>query len=40
MNVWTGFSWLRIGTVAGFREHSNEFSCFIIGGEFLNLLTF
>jgi hypothetical protein len=25
----TGFSWLRIGPVAGFREHGNEPSCSI-----------
>jgi hypothetical protein len=26
MRVWTGFSWLRIETVAGSCEHGNEYS--------------
>jgi hypothetical protein len=33
--VWTGFIWLRIGTVGGKCEHGNEPSVFIIAGNFL-----
>jgi hypothetical protein len=35
-NVWTGFIWLRIGTVAGSFEHGNEPSGSIKGRELLD----
>jgi hypothetical protein len=34
VGVWTGFIWLRIGTVAGSCEHGNEPSVSIISGEY------
>jgi hypothetical protein len=34
--VWTGFNYLRIGTMAGFWDHSSEFSGSKEGGEFLD----
>jgi hypothetical protein len=37
--VWTGRTWLRIGTSGGPREHSNEPSISIKGEEFPNLLS-
>jgi hypothetical protein len=33
--VWTGCSWLKIGSVASCPRHINEPSCLIKGGEFL-----
>jgi hypothetical protein len=34
--VWTRLMWLRIGPVAECREESNEISCTIKGGEYLD----
>jgi hypothetical protein len=36
VGVWTGWSWLRIGTVAGTCECGNEPSGYIKCGEFLD----
>jgi hypothetical protein len=36
LGVWTGFIWLKIGISAGCREHGNEPSGSIKGGEFLD----
>jgi len=36
VGVWTGLNWLRIGTVTGACECSNEPSCSIKCGEFLD----
>jgi len=38
VGVWTGSSWLRIGTGGGTYECGNEPSIFIICGEFLDWL--
>jgi hypothetical protein len=37
--VWTGFSWLRIGTSGGCCEYGNEPSAYIKGGNILLLLS-
>jgi len=33
--AWTGMIWLRVGQVAGFREHGNELPGSVKCGEFL-----